>query len=206
MAHETSQTVVVPPQTIVVGQGEVSRDIWYWKGGGRVRVIVDGQTIRELTYDPNVPHFFGDLAALLGKPRASTVETLTENTFLRIPYEPGKIETFLKAAPAIARLWLHTLARTAADGIEAMRLKQQALDNAKSRRQQFERIERSDKKKWRGVLFLTERASLKTTAAQPATQGLLRHLESLKLFGTKSGSASDIEPDKMSPELKRALF
>ena len=199
-----SSTVTFPPGTAVIRQGEESRTIYYWKAGGRVRVVVDRQVIRELDFDPQTPHFFGDLAALLGRPRSSSVETLTECTFLRIPYEAGKIEAFLKAAPPIAWQWLLALARTAHDAADALRDKEQALDEAKRKLSTIEEQQHDAKKKWSGALFLTDKAVFRTSNA--AVEGLRHYWEVLSLFGTKRGRALDMQSDLIPPELKQLLF
>lgn len=195
---------IVPPGAVIIRQGEVSRDIFYWTEGGRVRISVDGKPIRELDFNPAEKHFFGDLAALLGRPRSSTVESLTPNKFIRITFEEGKTERLISHSPEVARLWMESLARIAFDALSSLQTRDRELAQFRGQIAAREAESARVAGRWSGALFLVRRAA--DHFSQPPLPGLARYCEDSRLFDLAEGDADALDGELIDVPFRRLLL
>ena len=195
---------IVPPGVPIIRQGEVSRDIFYWTEGGRVRISVDGKPIRDLEFNPSEKHFFGDLAALLGRPRSSSVESLTPNKFIRITFEEGKVGRLIANSPEVARLWMESLARIAFDALSSLQLRERELALIKGQIADKETESAAVGRRWAGALFLARRAA--DHFAQPALTGLAKYYEDLRAFDLDKGDADALDLELIDIPVRRLLL
>lgn len=195
---------IVPPGTVIIRQGEVSRDIFYWTEGGRVRISVDGKPIRDIEFNASEKNFFGDLAALLGRPRSSTVESLSPNRFIRISFEEGKIDRLVQNSADVARLWLESLSRIAYDALASLQAREREIVQVQAQIAQKEAETEAGGRVWSGALFLARRTA--DHFSIPALTGLAKYLEDIRLFDQALGDEEAVDPELVDIHLRRIVL
>jgi CRP-like cAMP-binding protein len=196
--------MITPPGIVLIRQGEVSRDIFFWTGGGRLRISVDGKPIRELDYNPAEKRFLGDLAALLGRPRSSTVECLTPNKFIRITFEEGKIERLVKGSPEVARQWLESLARIAYDALVSLSTRDREIGQVEAEIAKRKAETDALGRRWAGLLYFVRRSA--DHFSVPGFDGLARYFSDLKLFGQQLGDPDAVEEDLIDVQIRKLIL
>lgn len=196
--------MMVPPGTAIVRQGEVSRDVFYWTEGGRVRILVDGKPIRELEFTAYEKHFFGDLAAVLGRPRSATVECVTPNKFVHISFESGKLARLVQTSPEVTRLWLGSLARIAHDALTAVHARDKEIAATEAQIAEKEKEAALLARSWTGALFVARRTA--DYFSQPVLNGVAKYLEDIRLFDQALGDETAVEADLVDYKVRRLVL
>jgi len=128
-----------PPDTILCHEGEME-DTFYIICDGEVRVTKHLEGKEHLLLQHHGPgEFFGEMALIEEQPRAATVRTVTESTFLEISKED--FETLLRQSPGLALTIVRKVTARLRDAdqraITELRLKNAQLEEQQRLRSEF---------------------------------------------------------------------
>ena len=182
--------VIYSPGQTLIRQGELNHAVFYWSGGGTVRILIDDRPVRELNYDPAETHFFGDISAILGCPATSTVESSTPNRFIPIRFEPEAMSRTIQRSPDLARRWLESLADTAHGALTLVHERELDLTVARTEYEEKNAAALEIRRRWSGGVSLARR--LAEQLSSPVLAGLAGYYENLKIL---EGAEGDATPD-----------